>query len=262
MNEQQTQDTQGFFTRIGNFFRRGNLADNGSPQGTIGRDSSDLPLSGGRSDLDAAHHIIEPRTSLLRPWARRDAAIANLQAGFDTLTDLMSGIKSHLEQQNDRQGELMNYLSSLPQVMQMLPESNRMQGEALRAIQGQLQQQNTSQDRLASILERMGKSDDEKKALVEDLQQRVEGFRAQDEKIAENLGSVSGALQTVVSNSQSTTQVLQSMRDDVASRDDQLEQLLHKQQVRFTTMLAIAIFLSVAAVVAVSVVGYLLIVRK
>jgi chromosome segregation ATPase len=256
MNEQQTQDQQGFFTRIGNFFRRGNLTHNGE---ITGRDSSDLPL---RGDLESAHQIIEPRTSLLRPWARRDAAIANLQAGFDTLTDLMSGIKSHLDQQGQRQSELMSYLSSLPQVMQMLPESNRMQGEALRAIQGQLEQQNSSQDRLASILEHMGKSDQEQKSLVEDLHQRVESFRQQDEKIAENLGSVSGALHTVVQNSQTTTQVLQSMRDDVATRDDQLEQLLHKQQVRFTTMLAVAIFLSVAAVVAVSVVGYLLILKK
>ena len=46
------------------------------------------------------------------------------------------------------------------------------------------------------------------------------------------------------------------MRDNISSRDGQLERILHKQAMRFTSMLAIAIFLSIAALVAVAVVGY------
>ena len=59
-----------------------------------------------------------------------------------------------------------------------------------------------------------------------------------------------------------SSQVLQNMRDNLNSRDGQLERILHRQNTRFTTMLAIAIFLSISALVVVCVMGYLLIVRK
>jgi fatty acid desaturase len=51
------------------------------------------------------------------------------------------------------------------------------------------------------------------------------------------------------------------MRDNVNSRDGELQRLMHKQGARFTTMLAIAIFLSIAALVAVCVMGYLVIMK-
>ena len=53
-------------------------------------------------------------------------------------------------------------------------------------------------------------------------------------------------------------QVLSQMRDNLDARDGQIERVLHRQGVRFTTMLAVAIFLSIAALVAVGVIGYLL----
>ena len=49
------------------------------------------------------------------------------------------------------------------------------------------------------------------------------------------------------------------MRDNLSSRDGQLERVLHRQGVRFTTMLSVAIVLSIAALVAVGVIGYILI---
>ena len=47
------------------------------------------------------------------------------------------------------------------------------------------------------------------------------------------------------------------MRDNINSRDGELERILHRQGSRFTTMLAVAIFLSIAALVAVGVIGYI-----
>ena len=48
------------------------------------------------------------------------------------------------------------------------------------------------------------------------------------------------------------------MRDNIDTRDGQIERILHRQGTRFTTMLAVAIFLSIAALVAVGVIGYLM----
>src|SRR5262249_10171737 len=102
----------------------------------------------------------------------------------------------------------------------------------------------------------------EQNEMLHGLHERVESFRQQDQAIADNLTSVGVAMQDVTKNSATSTQVLEQMRDNINSRDGQLERILHKQNVRVTTMLAIAIFLSVAGLVAVSITGYLLILKR
>jgi 4-hydroxybenzoate polyprenyltransferase len=74
-----------------------------------------------------------------------------------------------------------------------------------------------------------------------------------------NLGA---ALQSVSRNSTAGAQVLEQMRDRINDRDGQIETILHKQGSRFTTMLAVAIFLSISALVAVCVLGYMLVMQK
>ena len=59
-------------------------------------------------------------------------------------------------------------------------------------------------------------------------------------------------------SNQTSAQVLEQMRDNINSREGELQRMMHKQGARYTTMLAIAIFLSIAALVAVCVIGFLL----
>jgi len=244
---------QGFFTRLGSWFRKpgGATANGGALEGQL---------------LDQHQHspqnAIVTRTSFLRPWARRDAAINQLQEGFHTLTDLMSTVRDNLAEQNKRQAELLNYLSHLPEALQALPESNRMHAEALKAIHQQLASQNTQQERLGDILEKLNTKGLENREVLDEVRERIDTMRQTDEAISENLQSVGAAMQHISRNGQTSAQVLEQMRDNFDSRDGQLERILHKQGTRFTTMLSIAIFLSIAALTAVSIFGYLLINRQ
>jgi chromosome segregation ATPase len=242
-------ENQTLFSRIGGWFKKSNRHD--------GNGHGDLPLN--PSDNTS---VVVTRSSFLRPWAKRDAAIQQLQDGFTTLTDLMGGIRENLEKQNERQSELMQYLSSLPQVLEQLPESNRVQGETLKAIHQQLASQNAQQSKLADILDRVAETGGQQRELIEDLAERVETVKHNDETLAAHLQGVGEAMQSVSRNSKDSSQVLQDMRDNLNSRDGQLERILHKQNTRFTTMLAIAIFLSISALVVVSIMGYLLIIKK
>jgi DNA repair exonuclease SbcCD ATPase subunit len=245
MSEQTT-----LLTRIGKWFRRDQATDNG-----------DSPVSSGGESSTHASSILETRTTFLRPWAKRDAAIQHLQEGFTTLTDLMGAIRNNLEQQNRRQDELYNALQQLPQVLQSIPESNRMQGETLSAIRQQIEGQSAQQERLGAILDRIGQTTGEQKEMVEDLTGRVEELHKADTSIADYLNNVGASLKDVSKSNQASAQVLEQMRDNITSRDGQLERVLHRQGVRFTTMLSVAIFLSIAALVAVGVIGYILIQR-
>ena len=242
MSEQAT-----LLTRIGKWFRK------------------DLHTGGGNGDSQvvgepggSSSHALETRTTFLRPWAKRDAAIQNLQEGFTTLTDLMGAIRDNLDKQNQRQDELLGALQQLPAVMQSIPESNRMHGETLSAIRQQIEGQSAQSERLGEILGKIGATTGEQKEMVDDLRGRVEELHKTDTSIADYLNNVGTSLKDVSKSNQTSAQVLEQMRDNLNQRDGQLERVLHRQGVRFTTMLSVAIFLSIAALVAVGVIGFLL----
>jgi chromosome segregation ATPase len=228
------------FTRIGDWFRLG---------GRNGHE--ELPLQ------PESQQQIVTRASFFRPWARRDHAIQNLQQGFGTLTDLMAAIKANLERQDQRSEELLNALQQLPQILQSVPETNKLQTETLRAIHQQMEQQNNQQTKLAEILDRICDADAQQSSTLEALRDRVETLTEHDQSIASNLNSVGSAMTTLSQNTQASTEVLSQMRSNIDERDRQLENILHRQGTRFTTMLAVAIFLSIAALAAVATMAYL-----
>ena len=225
-----SEESPGMMSRIGSWFRRA-LPPSGAP-------TNDL-IPG------------DQRPSVLRPFAKRDQAIANLQNGFDTLTDLMGSIKDNMADQGRRQDELLSYLSHLPKAIEGIPETNRLQVESLKAISARLEQQNNQQNLIGEILGKLADNDTQQRQVVEDVRTRVENVAEQNKNISENLSSVGSAMQTVSKNSQASAQVLEQVRDNIEKRDGQLERMMQKQATRFTAMLCVAIFLSIAALAAV-----------
>jgi len=231
--------------RIGNWFKRGH------------RDET-LPI---RAELPAPENGSDdshPRGTFLRPFARQDAALDKVQKGYTALVDLMGTVRDSLEQQNARQEELLKCLTNLPRAIESTTESSRVQSETLRAIHQQNEHQSGQQRQLAEILERISHTGGDQKEILDVLKDRMESLADHDRVISDTLGSVGTAMQTVGKTSATSAEVLMQMRDHATTRDATLEKMLSKQNTRFTTMLAVAIFLSIAALVAVSVIGYLM----
>jgi len=270
-----------WLSRIGSWFRRGGSAaeahpgsapsgsdrrlrdefppndENGHPDDVI--DAGAMTGGGGNGGNSLMPNPIEPRSTFLRPWARRpDPNIEQLRSAVGALGELMTGIKDNLEQNARRQDEMLQYLSHLPQALQQLPESARVQGEALKAIQLRMERQSTEQQHLAEILERISQADQVNGRTLEGLQQRIDTLNQHDKAITQNLNEVGVAMQSLGRHSETSALVLKQMREDTGTRAGELERILNKQGTRFTTMLAVAIFLSVAALGAVTVIGYLM----
>jgi chromosome segregation ATPase len=248
-------------SRIGNWFKRSSrtqdLASGGLPGDNDNGHPADVFDPGLRGGSMPGGPM-EPRSTFLRPWAKRDAAIEQLQSGVGALAELMTGIRQNLERTAERQDELVQYLSHLPGALQQLPESARVQSETLKAIQLRMEYQSGEQHRLAEILERISAADQTHGRSLDALQERVDTLNEHDKAIAENLNGVGAAMKSLSQNTESSAMVLKQMREDAGARDGELERILHRQGSRFTTMLAIAIFLSISALAAVGVVGYLL----
>jgi chromosome segregation ATPase len=235
-------ETETFLNRIGRLFKRPT-----KPNG----------------DADDGHEqnpsvSVETNPLTLRPWRKNSAAIAHLQDGFQSLTQLMDEIRQNMVSQSRRQDELIGYLSALPKLLESIPESGRLHAETLKAIQTQLQRHGDQQETLGEILEKLAESGGDQKDLLEGLRERVETLNLQDKAMADSLGSVSASLEQSTRHSVAGTQVLESLRENLKSRDGDLERVIQRQNARFTTLLIVAICISVAALVAVGVVGYLM----
>ena len=89
------------------------------------------------------------------------------------------------------------------------------------------------------------------------LHQTVASLNEHDLAITGNLTSLGLALESMTNNSTASTHVLEQLRDNSSRRDGELERIIKRQNTRFTTLLTIAIVLSIAALTAVSVFGYL-----
>jgi uncharacterized phage infection (PIP) family protein YhgE len=253
---------QTLLSRIGNWFKRqghqGYGVGNGdTPDYIVNNENGNVAdISGDPTESSPATQI-EPRSTFLRPWAKRDAAIDNLQGGINAIGELMTGIRDHLEQQSKRQDELLGYLSHLPGALESLPESNRVQAETLKAIHEQMKGQQAEQSKLGEILERISQSDGQSVRALDSLQQHVDQLRRHDEAVAQNLNQVGGAMENLGKNTAASAEVLQQLRDNSSKRDSEIERILQQQTSRFTTLLVVATLLLVAALVAVGVIGYL-----
>lgn len=262
-------EQQKFFSRIGSWFRRNHtpadeqLMGDQEAQPTelaeIGENEIVVPESNGEGGNGRSNHEPEngePRLTFLRPWARRDQAIDNLNRGLGALSDLLVSIRENMHKQGERQEQLLSHLADLPAALRAIPEAGRLQGETLKAIQQQIEKQTLQQSQLGQVLDRISHADTRQGRTLEALQQNLAAINQHDQAISFNLQTLGIALESVSQNSATGAKVLEQLRDNAARRDGELERVVKRQNTRFTTMLTIAIVLSVAALTAVSVFGY------
>jgi hypothetical protein len=260
-----TGEQQKFMSRIGNWFRKSPMSPDETP--INGEDGGPPMLAGGDEDPDDdqnqeevqhdAATEAEPRMTFLRPWAKRENTMDNLQRGIGALSDLLVSLRDNMEKQSQRQDELLGHLAILPEVLRAIPQASQAQSEALIAIQGQIERQTEQQSKLGDVLERLSNADDSQGRTLQALQETVVSLNDHDQAISHNLQSLGVALESMSGNTQTSATVLEQLRDNTARRDGDLERVIKRQNTRFTTLLTIAIVLSIAALTAVSAFGYL-----
>ncbi|HEX2974168.1 MAG TPA: hypothetical protein VHP11_17675 [Tepidisphaeraceae bacterium] len=234
------------FTRIGQWFKG------------FRPDGNTIPVEQQPAEPLAGQPVETHRLSIFRPWARRDAAIVGLQHAFESLTDLMGTIRDNLEKQNQRQDEIISHLSRIPEALQSLPEAAHAQSQALKAIGDQLEQQVDQQNRLAEILTKVTEAGADQKDLLQSLHERAQEANQRNEAISDNLRQVGSAMADMGRNTESSAKVLQNVRECIDNRDTQFQQIIDRQNTRFTTLLIISISLATLALIAVAVVAFLL----
>jgi archaellum component FlaC len=222
------------------------------------------------------------RGSLLRPNAKRDAAIGSLTRGFDTLTGLMSSIQSTMEANGQTQRDLLDTLQHLPGSVEEAAKANKIHGETLLAIRDQIGQQGGFQEKLGDILGSLTETGDAQRKGLETLQERVEAMREADSQMADNLGRVGStmdglggtldqiggkmgdignAMGRVTESSHGTAQVLDQIRTQLDARTTEIESQMKKQASKFSLLLVLSLLLSTLALASVAAIGWLILER-
>lgn len=233
-----------FFGRIGQMLKIGRPAE------------EKLPLE---QHAQAIERVQPKRMSFWNPWARRDAALASLQQGFVSLAESMTAIRQNLEQQNRLQEEMISHLARVPRMLEALPEAQQIQAETLKTMGQQLQQQITQQGRLASILEQVSESHGDQKQILQSLSGSVREMGEHNGTIADNLRQVGSAMESVGRTTQTNAQVLENLRENLNRRDQQIQDMMKRQNSRMTVMLIVTMVLAGLAIAAAGVVGFMLV---
>src|SRR5579871_3709887 len=158
-------EQQKFLSRIGSWFRRGNQVPAEQPSGEeagtdlISQVAEVEEVQQGGGGGEEPQPEFEPRNTFLRPWAKRDNAIDNLNRGIGALGDLLTSIRENMEKQSARQEELLGQLAGLPEALRAIPEAGRVQGETLKAIHDSIERQAGQQSKLGDVLDRISQAD-------------------------------------------------------------------------------------------------------
>lgn len=227
-------ESQSFFGKVSRWFRRRFGAQ------------EELPLLYGETETSTA---IVRRPLFGFPWQKKEEDLTVLQAGLTSMTALMGSMRQYLDQQNARHDELLTYLSQLSQALQAIPDSGRIQSETLRVLHQQIAYQNAQHKQLSEMLRKVSESSGTQREIVELLRDRVETLYKNDQEIAETIGGMGGSITVVSQQSQTNTMVLERLRDNLVTRDGDLEKAIRKEQQKTRVTMYVVGGVAVAALI-------------
>lgn len=227
-------DNGGLFTKLGRWFRH--------------RFSSgeDLPLLHGQTETSTA---IVRRPLFGFPRKRREEDLTALNEGLVSIAALMTSLRQYLDQQNARHEELLTYLSQLSNALQSIPDTGRVQGETLRVLHQQIAYQNAQHKQVSEVLRKVSESSGSQQEIAETLRDRVESLYKNDQQISETIESMGASVTVVSQQSQTTSMVLERLRDNLVNRDGELEKAIGRENRRTRGTLMIVGATSLAALV-------------
>lgn len=181
------------------------------------------------------HGQTETSTAIVRrpifgmPWKRREEDLTALNDGLTSIAALMTSLRQYLDQQNARHDELLNYLSQLSHALQSIPDTGRVQGETLRVLHQQIAFQNAQHKQVSEMLRKVSDSSGTQHEIAETLRDRVESLYKNDQQISETIQSMAASVTLVSQQSQTTSMVLERLRDNLVNRDGELEKSIRRE---------------------------------
>ena len=216
-----------FWQRMGSLFHTGSGAGDGDGAGA-----------------GAGTATIEPRTTAGgAPWWRSTRQGQRQEVALQ-MVQLAEALQQHFRQQDARAAELTGSLTRVGGALEQLAETQRTQGECLRAIAEHTEAAGKSTAALTSALGRMPDSLASQAEAIRTVARQLEIAHESDNQLMHSLQQFGRAVDTLGSSGTAQVEVLQRLNAAQCEEHEALSALVREQSRRFLATLAITAFLA------------------
>lgn len=196
------------------------------------------------------------------PFTTGDAPSTwKLQQSYDSLLQTVSELRAALDGQAQRQGELLDRLSALPQAVEALPQTTKMQADMLKMINERLALHAQQQRKVSEVISSVGgtTATPAKKETLEkldEIKEQIEMGNEIDRQLVESFNRFSMMIDRLQLANQHAVDALQQVRDSYAASSMQMHEWLEKSRARGNWLLVASFLMSATALGAVMLLVY------
>lgn len=181
---------------------------------------------------DSGGHDREPaaKGGLLSrlPGSRRDAAMGQLQEGFNEMVGLIRDVRSHMDQQAERSERMLGLLEKLPEAIESLPETNRNQSRMLEAMNSHLEQTGKQSQQLQKTLQGLANANEHQGQVMGLIQQQVENTHKTEQQMLSSFSSMNQTLQQLSESALASSQAMSQFSQQAYESDQRMDQLVRR----------------------------------
>lgn len=230
----------GLWTRIGSWLKTSRSRPGpGRPSGSPLVPTDQLSGDGFEGERD-------DRGSLSR-WSRRDQTLQKLQEGFERLSDVLDGVRAHLDEHAERSKAMTTSLQQLVELTRQLPQQSAEQSATLERIAGAIARSAEREERLASNLADLPALQRRQIEAVTAIDKRLVAAGESDAALAAAVERVGGAVDRWASSVDEQSETTNAIRAAIQQNDDALRSLLNRQHRTWTWLLVMVLVVATAA---------------
>lgn len=210
---------------------------------------------GGNSDGVSTRDLLPPDADGSRPpqerrsrRQQREAALEQLENGYQQVANLVQSIHGHLQAQDRRSAEISGALERLAETTQQISSVAEAQTQRLGDIASQLEAANDRARRWEQALMEYPRVAETQREALLSINRHLEASQAGDVRLAETMEGLRGAVASWGESSAASADTLQQWKEAACRRDDDFRELVAAQDRRLTWLYIVTLAFAVTAV--------------
>ena len=192
-------------------------------------------------------------STLLSRWQERSQSLERLEDGYQKLTDLVDGIQTHLQNQDERSRTIANGLNSMAEHVARLPDVFQQQNSQIAAIVEQLECAGARSGRIEATLGELPKVVDSQRESLLAVRDQIESSTRTQQSLVDSMGELAGAISALNQSSTDSVQTIKSVQVSAEASQVRLADLVSEHSRKLTKLIGVGLgvagLLTVATVV-------------
>lgn len=232
----------GLWTRIGSWLRTG-PSRAGLTGSTTGRDGDGALAP--TDELGGTAEVTE-RGALSR-WSRRDQTLQKLQEGFERLSEVLDGVRTHLDAHAERSKAMTAAMQQLVELTRQLPQQSAEQSATLERIATAIAKSAERDERIAASLADLPVMQKRQIETVSAIGAQLESARETDARVAGAVERVGLSVDRWSSAVDEQSESMKALQTAMQRNDDQIRSLIARQHRTWTWLLVIVLGVAAGA---------------